>query len=303
MGKDLPDDDDLEIRPSDPASSDTFLGSSDDEGDFGGPLLPLPEPRGPGPLLWGGVGVLLLAGVAATVFLLRPKAPPTTSAPPAVATSGAPAAPTATPINLPSLEGSDTLVRQLASALSPHALLTAWLAQNDLVRLMTAVVANVAEGESPRPHLAVLAPKGSFAVLERARGRFVVDPKSYARYDPVADAFASTDAPAAARVYRTLEPLFEAAYRELGHPEGGVSASLEKALQNLAAVPVPDGDLPVIRVAKATVVYEYVDERLEALSVPQKHLLRMGPRNVARVQAKVKELADALGMKAPAEKH
>jgi hypothetical protein len=212
------------------------------------------------------------------------------------------ASPSPTPIALPPLEGSDALVRQLSRALSPHALLTAWLAQNDLVRLVTAVVVNVADGESPRPHLAVVAPKGTFAVLERARGRFVVDPRSYARYDPVAEALASTDAAAAAGVYRTLEPLFEAAYRELGHPEGGFSSVLEKALKSLAAVPVLEGEVPVIRVPKATVVYEYVDERLEALSVPQKHLLRMGPRNVARVQAKVRELADALSMKVPSEK-
>jgi hypothetical protein len=203
---------------------------------------------------------------------------------------------------LPPLEGSDSLVRQLARALSPHGLLTAWLAQNDLIRLMTAVVVNVAEGESPRPHLAVVAPKGDFAVLERARGRFIVDPRSYARYDPVADAFASLDAMAAARVFRTLEPLFESAYRELGHPEGGFSTVLEKALRNLAAVPAPDGDVPLIRVVKAMVVYEYVDERLEALSVPQKHLLRMGPKNVTRVQAKVRELAEAIGLKLAAEK-
>ena len=34
--------------------------------------------------------------------------------------------------------------------------------------------------------------------------------------------------------------------------------------------------------------------RLEALSPPEKHLLRMGPRNVQRVQAKLREVSAAL---------
>jgi hypothetical protein len=197
-------------------------------------------------------------------------------------------------VALPPLEGSDAFLRQVVGSVSSHALFVAWLGQSELVRSAAAIVLNVADGESPRAHLGFLGPKAAFSVVERSRGRLLVDPASYARYDPVADALASVDAAAAARAYRVLEPLFEAAYRELGHPEGGFSRALDKALRNLAAVPVVEGDVPVLRVKKAVVVYEYVDEKLEALSVPQKHLLRMGSRNVSRVEAKVRELIAAL---------
>jgi hypothetical protein len=38
-----------------------------------------------------------------------------------------------------------------------------------------------------------------------------------------------------------------------------------------------------------------VDSKIEEMSPPQKHLLRMGPENVQLIQAKLRELARALG--------
>jgi hypothetical protein len=42
-------------------------------------------------------------------------------------------------------------------------------------------------------------------------------------------------------------------------------------------------------------MYEYADRKLEALTPAQKQLLRMGPSNVARIQAKLREVQAALG--------
>jgi hypothetical protein len=39
-----------------------------------------------------------------------------------------------------------------------------------------------------------------------------------------------------------------------------------------------------------------VDPELESLSQAQKHLLRMGPENILRIQSKLRELAKALGI-------
>ncbi len=43
--------------------------------------------------------------------------------------------------------------------------------------------------------------------------------------------------------------------------------------------------------------YRYVDPKLEALSPAQKQLLRMGPENAQKIQAKLRELAGVLGLK------
>ena len=44
--------------------------------------------------------------------------------------------------------------------------------------------------------------------------------------------------------------------------------------------------------------YGFVDPQLESLSNPQKQLLRMGPRNIRLIQAKLRETALALGIPA-----
>jgi hypothetical protein len=193
---------------------------------------------------------------------------------------------------LPSLDGSDAFVRQLAASLSTHPALARWLAQNGLVRMVVAVVANVAEGVTPRPHLEFLAPKERFRATG-SRRRLVPDPKGFAGYDAVADAIAALDAAAVATAYRTLEPLFEEAYRELGHPEGGFLSAVDRASAALLAAPVPGADVALVPHATG---FRYTDPRLEGLSGAQKQLLRMGPRNVRLVQGKLRELRGALGL-------
>lgn len=256
------------------------------------------EPRGPRRgvpgLVTGVVAVALLGGLGYWFFkrAVKPRVAQATPLP-SLATPGP------TPkadLSLPPLDGSDAFVRELAQGLSAHPQLALWLAARGLIRTFTAVVANVADGESPGPHLGFLAPKTSFGTIRR-QGRLVIDPRSYTRYDSIADGIASLDAARCAQVYRRLEPLFEAAYRDLGHPRGGFSGTLKRALVTLEETPVPESEAAV-RPAGAAVVYEYVDPRLEALSPAQKHLLRMGPRNARKVQAKIRELAEALGLSA-----
>lgn len=263
------------------------------------PLAEPPEPGGYSPPPRDGFPVGVAVGIAALVaaligggawLLLRRPAPEATPAPPP--TTVAAASPSPSPIELPSLEGSDALVRQLAAGLSSHPLFAVALSGKELIRGFAAAVVNVADAESPAPHLTALAPKGAFRNIRRGR-RTVIDPASYGRYDAIADAFVSLDAAKSAGVYRTLEPLLESAYRELGHVEGGFGKALARAVAVLLAVPLVEADVEV-RLDNKGVVWEYAERRLESLTPPQKHLLRMGPRNVQKVQAKLRELAAAL---------
>jgi hypothetical protein len=236
--------------------------------------------------------VVLATGVTAVYLYFRRPAPKAAATPvPSVA-----APPTAAPtpaIALPPLDASDAFVRDLAKGFSAHPGFDTWLQAKNLVRTFVAVVSNVVEQENPAPHVPFLAAKPPFLVRE-ARGRTVIDARSYARLDGLADLVASLDAAESARVFRLVEPLADAAYRELGHPGGGFAAALDKAIQALLEVPILEGDVPVRRVVRAIVVYEYEDPKLEALSPAQKALLRMGPRNVPRVQSKLRALAAAL---------
>ncbi len=193
---------------------------------------------------------------------------------------------------LPPLAESDAFVRERAAAASSRPELAAWLVGEGLVARFVAAVDNVANGESPRAHLRELAPSGPFEATER-EGRYVATQRSWSRYDLVAALFSSLDADACARLHRLLLPLFEESYRELGGGEDRFDDALKRAFRELLRAPSIDGDVEVVPRVRS---YHFADPELEALSPAQKHLLRMGPRNVRAIQAKLRELATALGL-------
>jgi hypothetical protein len=262
------------------------------------PYRPDPEPKR-GLLFTGTLAAVAVVaiGLLAVLFLVfrhpsAPKAAPTPApAAPGSAALAKPAPSAAPAVPLPSLDDSDAFVRQMAAGLSSHPELARWLARTALVRTLTAVVVNVADGETPRPHLEFLAPKQRFRATRRPARLIVPDPVGFAGYDLFADAVASVDAAAAANAYRGLAPLFEAAYAELGHPEGGFPAALDKATRALLAVPDLPGDVELVPHA---IGFRYADPKIEALTPAQKQFLRMGPRNVRLVQAKLRDIAAAL---------
>ncbi|MGH7859230.1 MAG: DUF3014 domain-containing protein [Candidatus Binatia bacterium] len=246
--------------------------------------------------------VLLLLAVAATLvnfyFLSSETAeeePSLVEAPPPPLEDAEPMpteAPVAegTPAEEPSLEGTDELVRRLAAGLSSRPEFAKWLATDDLIRRFVVVVVNVAEGTAPRKPLSFLAPDGSFRTVERG-GRPFVDPRSYRRYDLFAEVVASIDAQGCSTLYRELEPQIEAAYHELGYPGRDFDDTLAKAMRNLLEVPVVEGEIPL---DPRVTTHEFASNELEGLNPAKKQLLRMGPENIRKIQAKLRELEGAL---------
>lgn len=199
-------------------------------------------------------------------------------------------------IDLPPLGASDEFVRRAAAELSARPRLAEWLATDSLVRSFVGAVVKVGAGMSPRDELEFMEPEGSFGVREPGPGAgpdaVVIDTASYDRYDPIVATFVSLDTEGTAELYRRLRPLFQEAYRDLGF-SNSFDAALAGAVETLLAVPVPQGPVELER-AGAAGGYEYRDPELEGLSPAQKHLLRMGPRNIERVQAKLRQLVEAL---------
>lgn len=195
-------------------------------------------------------------------------------------------------IPLPALMDSDEWVRKKAQDLSTYAQLAGWLKADNLIRRITAAVDNIADGISPRPHLKFLAPGKGFTIVKK-RENLYLNPQSYRRYDLVADAFASLDMNGAVRIFRELKPLFQEAYRELGYPNQDFQKTLIRAIKELLGTPIVEGDIVV---EQAVMTYQMVDEDLEDLSDAQKNLLRMGPKNIRKIQNKLREMALALGV-------
>jgi hypothetical protein len=202
------------------------------------------------------------------------------------------------PVTLPKLGQSDEGIREKAKGLSSNPRLANWLKINNIIRRITAAVDNVADGRSPRASLKFLGPKKGFSVQKKG-GKFYINPKSYTRYNLAADVFQSLNAEGIVRVFREFKPLFQDAYRELGYKDRDFQNTLVRAIQELLRVPVVEGDVlleekeeKVVFILAATMA----DEKLEDLSDAQKHLLRMGPKNTAKIQGKLREIAQALGV-------
>ncbi len=68
---------------------------------------------------------------------------------------------------------------------------------------------------------------------------------------------------------------------------------LERAIVELLEVPVVDGN---VALAPHGTVYAFEDEELQAMTAAQKQLPRMGPQHVRAVQAKLRDIASALGI-------
>ncbi len=251
--------------------------------------------------VWGAtaVALIIVAALAAFLVMRRQDRPGTAAADPASGPSGkeavqsrSPLGPDVPPRELPPLDLTDTIVRELVGALSSRPELAAWLATDGLIRNFVASVDAVANGATPSAQLQRLAPARPFAVHSRGDAA-IIDARSYERYDGIAATVEGLDAQGLARVYATLRPRLQDAYRELGYPEGNVDAAVERAIGRLLDAPILEREVEVHR---ALVFYQFVDPRIERLSAAQKQLLRMGPRNQRLVQDKLRAVGRALGI-------
>ena len=90
-----------------------------------------------------------------------------------------------------------------------------------------------------------------------------------------------------------MKPTITKAYRELGYPEADFDDTMRRAIAQMLAVPVVEGN---IELQEEVVTFSMTDPDLEKLNPAQKHLLRMGPGNVQAIQAKLREIAGYLGL-------
>lgn len=197
----------------------------------------------------------------------------------------------AAPVLTVALDASDNAVRGLAAELSTNAVFGQWLKSKDLLRRFAAAVDNIANGQSPRPQFDFFTLSGEFKVVSRG-GRLTLDTSTYDRYNAITDVFDSLSTSGCARAYASAKPLLQQAYRELGYPKEDFNQTLLRAIIEILRAPIVDD--PII-VEKGVTTYLMVDPKLEDLSPAQKHLLRMGPENLQLIQAKLREIALALG--------
>lgn len=193
---------------------------------------------------------------------------------------------------VPELDASDDFVRRVVAGVSARPQLATWLVNEGLARRFVLAVVQVAHGRSPSHQLDFMAPDGRFRSTT-ADGRQVIDPASYHRYDALAATLASVDTKGTAEAFRRLHPLFEKAYADLGLKDQTFDETVAMAFDRILSVQVPDEPLEV---EPQSAVYGFTSKELEGLSPVQKQLIRTGPENARRIQAKLRELSAALDL-------
>ncbi|MEO8483570.1 MAG: DUF3014 domain-containing protein [Acidobacteriota bacterium] len=256
-----------------------------------------PEPAPPSPSWLRGI-VFILAGVLAGALLMfwwmsrvqpTPAAPPSPTAPDVAVGSNRPKRQS---IELPALDDSDTLLRDLVSTLSKHPTLARLLATSGIVRGATMAVVQVGDGRTPADPLKVLRPATRLGITGTNTGK--IDPRTYQRWDAPVAALTSVSPTDAAQLYVNVKPLLDQAYVELGHPGEDFDSAIVRAIDMLAETPEVTSDPVLLR---RPGYYEHDDQALRALRPVQKQLLLTGPDNRRRVLAWLKSFAAALDLK------
>ena len=233
--------------------------------------------------------VILIAGGA--WWMTRRTETPLNDSPGTVAATDAPIdKPAQPPVPLPPLDEMDGFLRPMLAALSSRPELASWLATDDLVRQLAAAIAQASVGGSPARDFKVLAPQSPLTTAGRATQR-TIDPASYRRYDGLVTTVTSIDAAAVAKVYRTIQPRLNEAYRSMGNPDRDVDNAVRNALDMLLETPIVKRP---IRVVEHGAAWAYADPDLESLPPAQKQLLRMGPAHTEALLGWLRALRNAL---------
>lgn len=192
---------------------------------------------------------------------------------------------------LPPLNESDAALRKEALGITAHAEFYTWIAPDELIRRFVVVVDNLAVGNSPTRELEFMAPREKFSAVTNKTGQWFTSPKSFSRYNHMANLFNSLHVESCLVLLQRWYPLLQEAYVELGYPEREFREVLQMAVDELLATPTLKENPALVQ---RTGRYEYKDPLIEGLSPARRQLLRMGSENVEVIKTKLSEFKTGL---------
>lgn len=258
--------------------------------------------------------LIVVAAGAALVWWRYPRPASTTAAPlPPPAIPAAPLLPSAAPTpaarypvptsdgakGLPSLDGSDEYLKNALVELLGRKAVLSFLHLDGFVRDFVATVNNLATDDASAQLWPVNRTPGHFEP-ELREGSSIIGAANAERYAPFVHFAEDVDTRRAVALYVRLYPLLQSAYEDLGYPGKSFNDRVIQVIDDLLATPTAVAPIKLRRIAvdgaaPATGgLYLFEDPTLEARSVGQKILLRMGRDNASRLIAKLKDLRQQL---------
>jgi hypothetical protein len=188
------------------------------------------------------------------------------------------------------LDESDAAVKNALITIATSALVEKYLVDESLLQKFVINVNSIANQEMSPNHSLVAAPEEEFRVYQQADSEWI-DAASFKRYNSYVDALESMSTEDLIKLMNTYRGILESKFAEIAPPNSSFNSTLLKAINELLDTPIVP--LP-IEVYSDSVMFKFKDEQLEALSGPQKQLIRTGPENTRRIKDILRDIQDAL---------
>jgi hypothetical protein len=188
------------------------------------------------------------------------------------------------------LDMSDLAVKAAVVGAIRSEQITRLLVDEALLQKFVINVNNLANQEITLKDNLVVPPQRGFSVYKQA-DRIWIDRSSFQRYTPYVDAIETADAEELVNIYERYKPTLTEKFTEIARPGDELDETLIRAIDELLdtpSVPVP------IEVYSDSVMYKFADAKIEALSEPQKQMIRMGPDNMRRMKDVLRDVKDVL---------
>lgn len=185
---------------------------------------------------------------------------------------------------------SDAAIESALVTIANNNTLVDLLVSDALLERFVVTIANLSNGEIAPNQRLLNPPEKGFRVYQQAN-RHWVDPASYKRYTPYANAIESLDSERLLTLFKRYENDMMNTFEQIAASDQSFNSVFIDAIDTLLDTP----EVPVpVEVFTDSVTYKYKDERLEGLNAPQKQLLRTGPDNMRRIKAKLREIKSLL---------
>jgi hypothetical protein len=185
------------------------------------------------------------------------------------------------------LDSSDAQVSRALEEMAPQ--LLAWLTPKEQVRKWVAMAANLSDGDLVSKNRPLAYPMEPFQV-SRENGSLTMSNANFERTKDLIDGVTTIPPAKLAAYYRQWSPTLEKAYTELGM-DGNFHAHFVSLVDRALATPTLSKPP---KLSQPHVLYTYSDEELEQASDLNKLMWRLGPDNMAKLQAYLRELKMAL---------
>lgn len=195
-------------------------------------------------------------------------------------------------VPLPALDESDTELAEALLALNWKAGLAALFNREEMIRNLVVTVDNIAQGQLVAGHPVLVKPADGYRVQPVAEDRYLTAADNSSRYEPYLQLLESVPPRQVLALKRRYQPLLEQAFAELGYPDLTFDQRLRQAIAVLLSTPqVPAG----AELSRPSVMYTYVDPKLEQLPEAQKQVLRLSAEQQQRFKALLATYQQALG--------